>query len=344
MNEAERHPRVEHVTAALIRPEVVYIGGADRSGSTILGLVMGTLPGTAYVGEVMHVWRRGVAENQLCGCGEPFLACPFWREVGQAAFGGWQHVDVDHVEWLSRRVLRERFGLAMPLLKRRLSYRANFAAYLEYIEPLYRAIWRVSGARRIVDSSKGLSQYGALAALSSIDLSLVHLVRDSRGVAHSWTRKIVMPEITSDREYMATFSPAWAALQWDFMNVEFDIARNLMYRARPSVLVRYESFAADPVRASHAALASVSKTTSPDGVSDSSPLGRIRVGTQHTVSGNPARFSGPAVTVRPDVRWHAEMRRTRKALVTAVTWPILARYAILDRGRPRRRYPPASPV
>jgi hypothetical protein len=344
MNEARPHPEVGHVASALIRPEVVYIGGADRSGSTILGLVMGALPGTAYVGEVIHVWRRGVAENQLCGCGRPFLDCPFWREVGQEAFGGWQHVDLDHVEWLSRRVVRERFGIAMPLLKRRQSYRANFAAYLEYIDPLYRAMWRVSGARRIVDSSKVLSQYGALAALANMDLSLVHLVRDSRGVAHSWTRQLVRPEITSKREYMATFSPTWMALQWDFMNIAFDIARTLMYRDRPSVLVRYESFAADPVRVSHAALASVSETPSPDGGSSSSPFGRVRVGTQHTVSGNPARFSGPVVTVRPDVRWHAEMRGTRQALVTAVTWPLLARYANLSRGRERRRCPPTSPV
>ena len=272
------------------------------------------------------------------------MECPFWREVGQRAFGGWQHVDLDHVEWFSRRVVRERFGIAMPLLKQRQSYRANFAAYLEYIDPLYRAMWRVSGARRIVDSSKVLSQYGALAALTSLDLSLVHLVRDSRGVAPSWTRKLVRPEITSEREYMPTFNTTWMALQWDFMNVAFDIARILMYRDRPSVLMRYEPFATDPVRVSRAALASVSETPPSDGMPKSSPFGRVPVGTQHTVSGNPARFSGPVVTVRPDVRWHAEMRGTRQAMVTAVTWPVLARYAILSRRRERRLCPPPSPV
>ena len=273
MNEARPHPRVEHVASALIRPEVVYIGGADRSGSIILGLVMGALPGTAHVGEVIHVWRRGVAENQLCGCGAPFLECPFWREVGQRAFGGWQHVDLDHVEWFSRRVVRERFGIAMPLLKQRQSYRANFAAYLEYIDPLYRAMWRVSGARRIVDSSKVLSQYGALAALTSWTsrsciLCVTVGVWRPRGRASS-----VRPEITSEREYMPTFNTTWMALQWDFMNVAFDIARILMYRDRPSVLMRYESFATDPVRVSRAALASVSETPPSDGMPKSSPFG-----------------------------------------------------------------------
>ena len=216
----------------------------------------------------------------------------------------------------------------MPILRRRRSFGANFAAYLGYIEPLYRAISTASGGRRVVDSSKVLSQFGALAALADVDLSLVHLVRDSRGVAHSWTRRILRPEITSDRQYMATFNPTWMALQWDLTNVAFDVAQIALYRDRPSVMLRYEAFAADPVQSSKTALAFVSGTQSDKGISSSPPSAEVRVGVQHTVAGNPTRFSGPVVTINPDVRWRAEMPGRSRALVTAVTWPVLIRYAV----------------
>ena len=56
----------------MTRPDVrvAYIAGAGRSGSTLLAMMLGTLPGWVSVGELRHLWARGVEENQLCGCGD----------------------------------------------------------------------------------------------------------------------------------------------------------------------------------------------------------------------------------------------------------------------------------
>src|SRR5450755_566845 len=76
------------------RPRVVYLGGLGRSGTTLLERLLGELPGVCSVGEVVHLWQRGIAEAERCGCGEPLPGCPFWRKVGEIAFGGWAHADM----------------------------------------------------------------------------------------------------------------------------------------------------------------------------------------------------------------------------------------------------------
>lgn len=67
---------------------VLYIGAFGRSGSTILGQVLGRMPGFVNVGEAWQVWQRGLRENERCGCGQPFRSCEFWSAVGDEAFGG----------------------------------------------------------------------------------------------------------------------------------------------------------------------------------------------------------------------------------------------------------------
>lgn len=57
--------------------------------------------------------------------------------------------------------------------------------YRALLGHLYRAIRRVTGARVVVDSSKNASYARILADTPGIRLRILHLVRDSRGVAYS---------------------------------------------------------------------------------------------------------------------------------------------------------------
>ena len=68
-------------------PQVVYVGSWGRSGSTLLDLVLGQIPGFVSVGELRYLWERGLAERQLCGCGRPVTGCPFWGAVLEEVFG-----------------------------------------------------------------------------------------------------------------------------------------------------------------------------------------------------------------------------------------------------------------
>ncbi len=74
--------------------KVIAIAGWDRSGSTILAEVLGSADGVVSVGEVNNLWQRGILDNHLCGCGEPFAQCAMWSEVMRRAFPGERPTEV----------------------------------------------------------------------------------------------------------------------------------------------------------------------------------------------------------------------------------------------------------
>ncbi len=110
-----RPPSHDHREAA--GPRVVYLGGLGRSGTTLLERLLAARPGVCAAGETVHLWQRGLVRNELCGCGLPFAACPFWHRVGEHAFGGWAEIDPGRVTRLAASVDRSRFipRLAAPL-------------------------------------------------------------------------------------------------------------------------------------------------------------------------------------------------------------------------------------
>ena len=61
--------------------KVLYVAGSGRSGSTILGNILGGVEGFFSVGELRLIWERGLIRNWLCGCGVSFRECPVWSEV-----------------------------------------------------------------------------------------------------------------------------------------------------------------------------------------------------------------------------------------------------------------------
>jgi hypothetical protein len=51
------------------RDENISIGGASRSGSTLLAALLGKTKGFMAVGELRYIWSRGYLNNELCGYG-----------------------------------------------------------------------------------------------------------------------------------------------------------------------------------------------------------------------------------------------------------------------------------
>ena len=313
-----RYPdRMEWIDDPRERPAVLYLGGQARSGSTLLDRALGQVPGFCSSGEVRYLWDRGLAENQRCGCGLPLRECPFWEAVGRRAFGGWDRIDLDEVLVLQREV--DRAG-AMPALtapKAAPRSAAKLDRYGEYLTRVFSAIRDESGAQVVVDSSMSPPHGVVLSRIPGIDLRLVHLVRDARGVAHSSMKVIERPEVTDGVDYMPTYSPAQAAARWSAANLTFE----LLGRSVPNLRVRYESFVRDP-RAILTAIA-LSFVTSE----------KIELGVDHTAAGNPMRFKTGTLPLRVDEAWREHLAPRDRRVVTAIAWPLLRRYGYLDPER-----------
>jgi len=306
---------------------VLYVGGLGRSGSTLIERLLGQVPGACAVGELVHLWERGVTEDERCGCGEPFSQCPFWELVGKAAFGGWDEIDVSRVGALRAQVDRNRFIPALARGHLRPGTRELLAEYTSYYARVYAAVAGVSGCDLVVDSSKHASLAFCLARQSGIDLRVLHLVRDPRAVAYSWGKQVRRPD-TDRPSYMTRYSPATAAMQWNIQNGAF----GLLSRTGVAVMrLRYEDFTAEPERALRrvAGFAGLPDRDSYPFLTAGGTSVSARLDGGHSVSGNPMRFTTGEVPIRSDEQWRTRMPRAQQRAVTALTWPLMAGYGYL---------------
>src|SRR5829696_4047947 len=227
------------------RVTVLYIGGHGRSGSTILAQTLGQIPGFVNVGELWLIWSRGLQHNESCGCGHPFYSCEFWRAVGDEAFGGWDNVDVDKMvafmSYLKRQRRAPHYALTAKIGLRSGKINTLLEEGGPILERLYRAIQRVSGAGVIVDSSKRLPYAVLLSLLPFADLRIVHLVRDSRAVAYSWSRIKESHAVVGGR-HMPRLSPLQASRAWSLQNYSYSFLTGFARLSR----LRYEDFVRDP--------------------------------------------------------------------------------------------------
>jgi hypothetical protein len=312
--------------------DVLFIGGSQRSGSTLLDRLMSQIHGYVSAGELVHLWARGVRDNELCGCGEAFHACPFWGEVGRLAFGGWDRLRPDDIIALQRRVDRNRYIFFMIVPRASARYRRDLAHYTEILGRLYRAI-STAGEGIIVDSSKHASTAFLLRRVVGLRLSVVHLVRDSRGVAFSLGKRVRRPEVVEEEAFMHR-QPAWrAAVEWVAFNGLFHLLRLV---GNPVTRIRYEDLLRDP-RSVLASLASRSDATRAASlpVIDGS---RVTLGVDHTVAGNPMRFARGELELRLDDGWRRAMRPLDRRLTTALTAPLLKAYGYRLASSPVRSH------
>ncbi|MFD6951803.1 sulfotransferase [Nocardiopsis sp. TSRI0078] len=292
-----------------------------RSGSTLIERLLGELPGFCSVGETVHLWRRGLVEDERCGCGRPFSGCGFWTDVGGEAFGGWSRLDAGQVLRLKGGVDRTRF---LPALLSG-AYEGPLASrcerYTELYHRLYSAVALVSGARVVVDASKHASLAACLRRRYGARMRLLHVVRDPRAVAHAWAKRVARPDASpgSSEPEMARYSAARASVQWMAQNVCLDA---LARRGTPTLRVRYEDFVADP----GGEFARISEFAGYTGDPLDVAEGRVSLSGGHAVSGNPMRFTTGRIGVRADHGWREAMPSWRRHLVAAATAPFRGRY------------------
>lgn len=297
--------------------KVLYIAGWGRSGTTILDNILGSYDSVFSVGELYYLWRRGLGQGRRCGCGEQFAACPLWREVLHVAYRGQppQHGRINRIQHEKVRVRHTR-----KLGRGRLD--EDTTRYRDEVAQLYGAIGEVTGAEMIVDSSKTPPGAAMLAQIDEVDAYLLHMVRDPRAVAYSWTRATIQPDRPTPQQ-MAGHSATESTVSWVAWNLLTERLARHQFAGR-SLTLRYEDFVADP-QGTVASVLAFSGVVA-DGGDPFRSTRTVELAGNHTVSGNPGRFRTGRVVVRPDDAWLDGQSRTHRLLSTAVSLPLLRRY------------------
>ncbi|MEM1056683.1 MAG: sulfotransferase [Bacteroidota bacterium] len=265
---------------------VLYVLCKGRSGSTLTGLLLGAHPEVAPVGEIAALgkWIRRVENDKAatCTCGETFPTCEFWRGMQSRLGSLW--------------------GRAVNLKTE------DDEAFRRDNLAVYRAALAETGASVVLDKSKKLKRALRLAEIGEIDLTLLHVVRDPRAVAHSFRQRGVRKDETGRLKYNFYKNVA----RWTWLNAAMParLGRHPRY-----VRVRYEDIVSDPRAALEPALRASGLAWDP-AMDD---FGSV---TQHTLGGNRMRLSGVR-EIRPDTKYLHEVSGAEWILGTAMALPTL---------------------
>lgn len=327
------------------RTKVLFLLAYPRSGSTILGNVIGSMEGFLHIGEVHFLWDKSLlwgrqnpgllpVPARRCGCGEPVETCSFWTEVLSSLFADSIQTALEDTsdgptlpgeselqqvissrESLSHRSVN---SLVRHHLKGRLADRVG--KYARIVEQIYESARRASGASIIVDTSKFPRDAAILESMPSISPFYVHLVRDPRATLASRLRK-------TSRRHPAGLRPRRTLLvlesvRWSRATRETAFLGRLVGPDRFMVL-RYEDFVQRPQDALRAIAAHAGE------VREHFPISRgrtVQLKPSHCIAGNRVRFHTGEVELREDLRWENLMGPAERATVRALTGRLMSRY------------------
>lgn len=307
------------------RIKVIYIGGSGRSGSTVLTKLLNFWPGLVGVNEICYLWKYGIEANHPVSDGTLFSESGFWQQVLARVYPD-RPIRRKQVDFFAH---SGQNGLKNMILNqwRPRPLTDEERAYAHALEKLYASVLEVSGEQYMVDSSKTPDYAHFLSRIETVDMLLLHLVRDPRGVAYSWNKKFARNDVRTDTTVaMTSFGLLQATLRWIKWNVGCELVKrrkNVRYRR-----VRYEDFVENPqqVLDDVAALLGFPEHSPPYELTDEG------FHDQHhardiSIWGNPVvrTRSGP-VRVVVDDEWKQEMRLWKKVAVSVLTLPLLVRY------------------
>ena len=299
--------------------KVLYILGAGRSGSTLLSNILGQLESFQNVGELYYLWENGLLEGGICGCGDPVLKCSFWSEVLSQSLGSSIGQKSRQMQELGRQIARTRHIPLLAISSGRHRLLGETNEYVENLSKVYTVIQNLTGCKVIVVASKFPSYAQILQTINTIDLYILHLVRDSRAVAFSWQRKKIDPATKDTFGRMGQIKSSTIWLTWN-LGGEFLGQRQKQGRY---LRIRYEDFIKNSFQTTKQILNLVEEPVKELPFVDEQ---QVILTATHSIAGNPVRFKQGAITLKTDSEWAVNMKSSEKTLATLLTWPLLLKY------------------
>lgn len=199
-----------------------YTLGSARNGSTLMVRMLFAHPQIATISHQNGLARRQDRESYLCSCGKPVGECEFYTELFRRMKQRGVRFDLHHwtcvywmeEDWYNRRHERlNRFALLSlrsnllegirdvllspwPARRRaiRRAHRANVALVQSALEIYGRKVW--------VDGTNWPIRLRYLLKNPELDLRVIHLVRDPRGICASHHRTEGQPWDAAAREWV----------------------------------------------------------------------------------------------------------------------------------------------
>ncbi len=310
--------------------KVLSVVGAGRSGTTVLASILNEIEGFTSAGELRWLWKRGVAEQRPCACGEVPELCPVWSKViAESLTTG----DALHKQQCLEEIITSQHEVASLRNRVRVLRSATSQPGWEALRHVRavtgracHALANVTDAHVLIDTSKRPQDAAVVAGLEGIEHFVVHVLRDPRAVAFSWRRAKTF-SVAGETRRMGTQSLPSTVRRW-IVNC---LGTELLQRQLPAsrwLQLRYEDFSRDPRKAIDEILALLSE----DSRTPFRGADTVVLHPNHIVAGNPSRFRLGSVDIRPDEEWREHMNRRDQCLVEWATKPLMQRYGYASRS------------
>ena len=303
-----------------VRSRLAYILAASHSGSTLLAMLLGAHPQACTVGELKGA--RGSSETYRCSCGERIRDCAFWKRISAAmcqrgyafeATASGTNIQLTESAYVSR-LLRPL--CRSPFLERvrdtLLGFSSEWRRHLHRTQrrnqALVESLLEASGAHIVIDSSKTGLRLKYLLQNPGLEVQVIRLLRDGRGVSLTHTNPAEFADATAPHlRAGGTGGPGHiglsmkeAALLWKHSNEEADRITRLLGPSQ-CLTVRYEQLCMDPAT-------EVGRICDFLGLEPYQPGHDFRERKQQHVVGNGMRLDTSS-EIRHDERWKTHLSK-----------------------------------
>ncbi|MFK7946482.1 MAG: sulfotransferase [Saprospiraceae bacterium] len=218
------------------KKKIIYILGVERSGSTLLNIILGNDDHIASFGELQY-FPEAVLKNHMAYQDVNIKESIFWSNIineFEVKFG----TDI-FLEYQNLRIKYERWRSIPMLLLHKLLKKKTLFSYWEYNDFLIDQLQKRTNKEYVCDSSKNYPRYLALLLSNQYKFYPILIIRSVYG--YVWSKKKHSINNGNSDKKQNLFK---SIIFWNSDNLLFLIIR--LFNIKKIPIVKYEDFATTP--------------------------------------------------------------------------------------------------
>jgi len=161
-------------------PQIIYIAGTARSGTTILAMLLGSCEGVLNVGEITHIYDDGVIQNKQCTCGESAKKCPVWSSVLRELQ---PRINLDSIFTSFDR------HMGLPRALWEYLFNKDNKSWIDVNKSILQGLNKSSSTNTIVDSSKYAARGILMCNNFAVETKVICITRSPKGILKAFSKK-----------------------------------------------------------------------------------------------------------------------------------------------------------